>query len=163
MFIGDDYVPDMEYEDELEEEYSYYQDIIEDNKRREQDLSWLYEEDDEEWRDIPGYEGLYQASTKGRIRSLDKIVERPPKGPYFRPGQIFQPNIKRSSGYARVTLRKDGKEWRGGVHQLIALTFLPNPDNKPYVDHINTIRTDNNVKNLQWVTREENANNPMTC
>lgn len=166
MFIGDDYIPDQDYESEEEEEYYYYQDMIEAEKNR--DLSWLYDEEDdpyadEEWKDIPGYEGLYQASTKGRIRSLDKIVERPPKGPYFRPGQIFKPTIKRSSGYARVTLRKDGKEWRGGVHQLIALTFLENPENKPYVDHNNTIRTDNDVNNLEWVSRLENANNPLTC
>lgn len=166
MFIGDDYYSFEEYEDELEEEYAYYQDVIEDNKRREQDLSWLYDEEDdpyanEEWKPIPGYEGLYEVSNMGRVKSLDKIVERPIKGSYFRPGQIFKPCIKH--GYPTVTLRKDGEEWRGSVHILVAKTFIPNPENKLYVDHYDTNRANNKVENLRWTTWEENNANPFTC
>lgn len=163
MFIRDDYIPDMEYEDELEEEYAYYQDIIEDNKRREQDLSWLYDkEDDEEWRDIPGYEGMYQVSNKGRVKSLARDVIRWNKGTYTQPERILEPYLK--NGYPTVALRKENKEtFRGGVHILVARAFIPNPENKSFIDHWDTNKENNKVSNLSWVTREENEQNCLTC
>lgn len=65
-------------------------------------------------------------------------------------------------GYAHVTLCKNGaqKQWR--VHRLVAMAFIPNPENKPFIDHINTVRNDNRVENLRWVTRIENRNNPIS-
>lgn len=164
MFIRDDYIPDMEYEDELEEEYAYYQDIIEDNKRREQDLSWLYdEEDDEEWRDIPGYEEMYQVSNKGRVKSLAREVSRKGKGGnYFLPERILSPSINVQTGYPMVNLLKECKRKSITIHSLVAKTFIPNPENKKCVNHIDTNRENNIVENLEWVTPKENSNHDFT-
>lgn len=69
----------------------------------------------------------------------------------------------RSDGYIRVSLCCiDGKKREYLIHRVIAYFFIPNPDNKPEVDHINTIRTDNRVENLRWYTSGENSNNPIT-
>ena len=66
------------------------------------------------------------------------------------------------NGYRRVQLSKDGKRKYFFVHILVALAFIPNPENKPEIDHINTDRVDNMVENLRWSTRKENASNPLT-
>ena len=68
-----------------------------------------------------------------------------------------------SGGYKAVTLWKDGKPYqRWLVHRLVATAFIPNPDNKPYVDHINGNKLDNRAENLRWATQKENCNNPST-
>ena len=69
---------------------------------------------------------------------------------------------KRPNGYIAVNLSKEGKTKHFYVHRLVIEAFLPNPENKEHVDHINTIRDDNRLCNLRWVTRKENANNPIT-
>ena len=66
---------------------------------------------------------------------------------------------KNDDGYMRVGLCKDGKEKRFSIHRLIALAFIPNPLNKPCIDHINRIRDDNRIENLRWVTYSENSQN----
>lgn len=106
----------------------------------------------ENWKDIEGYEGLYQVSSKGRIKSLnyngskkEKILKCP-KGHY----------------YKRVSLVKNGIKKTQTVHRLVASAFIPNPENKPCIDHINTDPMDNRVCNLRWVTHKENMNNPIT-
>lgn len=103
----------------------------------------------EEWKDIKGYEGIYQVSSKGRIKSLKFGKERLLK-------------YALQDGYQRVKLCKDGKQKLHFIHRLVAEAFIPNTDNKPCIDHINTIRTDNRVENLRWVTSKENCNNPLT-
>ena len=68
-----------------------------------------------------------------------------------------------TSGYLQIWLKcKDGKKRYFMKHRVIAYYFIPNPDNKPQVDHINTIKTDNRVENLRWVTQSENNRNPIT-
>lgn len=101
----------------------------------------------EYWKDIRGFEGLYQVSNKGRVRNK-------------RTSRILK--IKYNKGYARVGLSKEGKMYFKSVHRLVAEAFIPNPQNKPQVDHINTIRDDNRVENLEWVTAKENNQNPIT-
>ena len=121
------------------------------------------------WKDIKGYEGIYQVSSEGRVRSLDRIDNNnhPLKG------VILKPYIS-NSGYLLVGLYKQQKRDRKLLHRLVAEAFIPNPDNKPEIDHINTIKTDNTVwlnedgsvnydkTNLRWTTRKENINNPLT-
>lgn len=114
----------------------------------------------EEWKAVKDYEGYYEVSTEGRVRSLDRYVKCN-SGLRLRKGRIlkFKTNKK---GYLQVNLSKEGKKTFYRVSVLVATAFIPNPENKPCVDHINTIRTDNRVCNLRWVTYKENANNPLT-
>jgi len=97
----------------------------------------------EEWRDIPGYEGFYQASNKGRIKSR-------------KTGKILKPSIT-CYGYSQVTLCKNRnkKNFRNG--RLIAKVFIPNPDDKPQINHKNGIKTNDYTKNLEWVTEKQNT------
>jgi hypothetical protein len=106
---------------------------------------------EEKWKDIPKYEGVYQISTMGRIKVTRNGDER-----------ILVGVLDKSTGYRRFSLYKDGKVERAYVHRLVAESFIPNAENKPEIDHINTIRHDNRVKNLRWVTRKENRNNPIS-
>lgn len=108
---------------------------------------------DEEWREISGYEGLYEVSNMGRVRSLR-----------FRNGQT---NKKREEpltmaqgevrGYSYVILADNNHIARNHrVHRLVAQAFLPNPNNYPEVNHKNEIRNDNRAENLEWCTRSYN-------
>lgn len=110
----------------------------------------------EEWRDIPGYEGIYQASNTGRVRSLDRIVARDGQKPMRMTGQLLKQNPNPRWGYMQVILHRSGsaKTWR--VHQLIALAFIgPNPE-KLDVNHIDLNKTNNRADNLEYVTRRRN-------
>lgn len=107
----------------------------------------------EEWRDVIGYEGKYQVSNLGRMRSLN----------YMRTGRVQNLRFKISKGgYCIVNLLKDGKRKTYIVSRLVAIAFIPNPENKPCTDHIDTIRTNNRLSNLRWVTYSENIRNPLT-
>lgn len=106
---------------------------------------------EEKWKDISKYEGIYQISTMGRIKVTRNGDER-----------ILVGVLDKSTGYRRFSLYKDGKVERAYVHRLVAESFIPNAENKPEIDHINTIRHDNRVENLRWVTRKENRNNPIS-
>lgn len=112
---------------------------------------------EEVWKDIKGYEGMYQVSNTGKIKSLKRID----CAGKIRTGNILQPN-KLKKGYLRIGLNKNGIRERFMVHRLVAEAFIPNPENKPFIDHINTIKDDNRVENLRWVTNQENCNNPIT-
>lgn len=106
----------------------------------------------EEWRDIKGYEGRYQVSSHGNVRSL------PRKGEHCkRTEPIIMRLSDQKGGYKGVTLYENGERKRKLIHRLVAEAFLPNPECKPEVNHINGIRYDNNVANLEWVTTSENA------
>lgn len=112
----------------------------------------------EEWRDIVGYEGLYQVSNMGRVKSLERFDTK---------GRKVNQKIRRLTisnvGYPCVSLYdKEGNDVLFCVHLLVLTAFVPNVENKPCIDHINTIRTDNRVENLRWVTHRENNNNPIT-
>lgn len=101
-----------------------------------------------EWRDVVGYEGLYQVSNLGQVRSLPRNGTR--KEPH-----VLQPNISRW-GYYKLSLSKEDKLKYVVVHRLVAEAFLPNPDQKPCVNHIDCNKKNNNVSNLEWVTYKEN-------
>ena len=113
---------------------------------------------EEIWKDIPGFEGLYQASTFGRVRSLDRIITRGAstrRGPHE--ARLKGKMLAQSTGvqgYQLVPLGHNNQSRR--VHQLIAKTFIPNPDNKPMVNHIDGNVKNNRVDNLEWCTNKEN-------
>ena len=109
--------------------------------------------EEEVWKPIKGYEGLYEISNLGRVKSLN----------YRGTGkEKILKNIEDYKGYLEVCLTKNGRHKIFRVHRLVAEAFIPNPENKPCVDHINTIKNDNRIENLRWVTNKENNNNPLT-
>ena len=111
------------------------------------------------WKDIKDYEGLYQVSNFGRVRSLDHYSATKCKGVIcLIKGKFLTPTLQRT-GYLSVCLSKNGTVKRCLVHRLVAEAFIPNPHNHPTVDHINRIRTDNCVENLRWASWELQAEN----
>lgn len=115
----------------------------------------------EEWRPIKGFEGLYEVSNLGRVRSVDRITHYSDGRIGRMYGKILSPTLA-GGGYARVILVKDGKKYSKTVHRLVAEVFIPNPDNLPFIDHINCIRNDSRVENLRWCTPSGNNQNPIT-
>lgn len=106
------------------------------------------------WKDIKGYEGIYQVSNYGRVKVLDRKVWNA-KVECVRKGRIFK-TTKGSRGYIQVALTKNGKSRIFNVHRLVAQAFIPNPLNLPQVNHIDGNKTNNNVSNLEWCTAQEN-------
>lgn len=102
----------------------------------------------EVWKDVVGYEGLYEVSNLGEVRSL---LHGEPR--------LLKPaaNIYRN-GYMQVVLRKDGKSRVHRIHRLVAIAFIPNPDNLPEVNHKDENTANNNVDNLEWCTKLYNLN-----
>lgn len=107
------------------------------------------------WQPVRGYEGLYEVSDQGSVRSLDRTVwngtvKRRLKGRELKAG-------KASNGYLTVALCKQGKQITYCVHVLMAQAFIPNPEEKPVVRHCNDNKTDNRISNLLWGDYSDNA------
>lgn len=116
--------------------------------------------EEEIWKDIKGYEGLYAASSLGRIMSYAKKVWTG-LGYRIAPDRILSP-AKMKNGYLQVSLKKNKKAKSYTVHRLVAQTFIDHLNNDDQVDHIDGHKTNNRIENLRWVTRSENMNNPNT-
>lgn len=107
----------------------------------------------EEWRKIVGYEGLYEVSSLGRVRSLDRYVKTCYGSYRLHKGKILSPGI-RPDGYLVVSLQY--RMFR--VHRLVAQAFIPNPDNLPQVNHLDEDKSNNRVENLEWCDAKYNNN-----
>lgn len=111
------------------------------------------------WKDIPKYEGLYQISNLGRIKSLSKFhrtMREYSSIGYYSKEKILTPNVAKN-GYLRVSLRNNGKTKYINIHRLVAQTFIPNPNEYNYINHIDGNKLNNNVNNLEWCTQSHNA------
>lgn len=108
----------------------------------------------EVWVDIVDYEGHYQVSNLGRVRSLDRYV-KVSNHQVFKKGKIL--SQCNTNGYLSLCLRKDGKAKTIKVHIIVANHFIPSVEGKIFVNHKNGIKSDNNVNNLEWVTPKENS------
>lgn len=110
----------------------------------------------EQWRPVVGYEGIYEVSDLGRVRSIPRIVEREgTQGDIGAKGMVRKPHLT-PKGYLRLQLARDTKTANCMVHRLVASAFLDNPEGKAEVNHKNGIKHDNRVGNLEWATASEN-------
>ena len=117
---------------------------------------------EEIWKDIKNYEGIYQVSNMGRIKSVERYMLNRWGNGFKKWREKIKIQTLSKNGYYTVRLSNNGKDKGYSTHRLVAEAFVPNPENKPCVDHINTDRTDNRAENLRWCTNKENQNNPLT-
>lgn len=116
----------------------------------------------EEWKDIKDYEGLYQVSSEGNVRSLDRFVETSTGIRHYKEKILKTYLAGTDKDYHYIKLHKNGTQTPFEIHRLVAQAFIPNPENKPQVDHIRGNKNDNSVKSLRWATQPENMNNENT-
>ena len=117
----------------------------------------------EKWKPIKGYEGLYEISNKGRVKSL-KLIKNVYTTGHTRANvviereKILKPTSNGVGGYLIIGLKKDGKRKNHYIHRLVANAFIDNPENKSVINHKDYNRENNNASNLEWCTQKENTN-----
>lgn len=109
----------------------------------------------EVWKPVVGYEGLYEVSNTGIVRSLDKIKDGYADSTYLLSARIMRTRVIQR--YESVGLTKEGKQKNKRVHRLVAEAFVYNKHSKPYVNHIDGNKLNNSATNLEWVTSKENS------
>lgn len=102
------------------------------------------------WKDISGYAGIYQISSLGRVKSLSRISNNRTLSE-----KLLTPSLS-NSGYAWICLSNNKDKKHFFIHRIIAQSFIPNPMNKMQVNHIDGVKTNNSIDNLEWVTNSEN-------
>lgn len=112
------------------------------------------------WKDVPGYEGWYQVSNKGNVRSVDREFINSIGRKCFMKGVPIKPML--SKGYLRVGLKRHQEVKRVPIHRLVAIAFIPNLNSYETVNHINGVKADNRVENLEWCTVRDNVRHAFT-
>lgn len=110
---------------------------------------------EEIWKDIEGFEGYFQISNLGRVKSVKRILINSSNIKRTIKEKILSPHMS-SNGYWMISLNKNRVVVKTSIHRLIAMAFINNPESKPCVNHINGIKTDNRIDNLEFVTASEN-------
>src|SRR5512139_1879805 len=111
---------------------------------------------EETWVQVKGFEGIYEVSSAGRVRSLDRLVNgKPGASKGLKKGKVLKHKIDKY-GYPCVQLISSGKRKHVTVHRLVAEAFIPRDDNAKQVNHKDKVKTNNNTYNLEWVTVQEN-------
>lgn len=113
--------------------------------------------DREEWRSVVGYEGLYEVSSHGRVRSLDRVIVDKRGHARFHEGKNIRTH-RSKTGYMRVAISRDCKSYNTGIHRLVAQAFVKNPNNYDQVNHLNEDKEDNHYTNLEWSSASHNVN-----
>lgn len=116
---------------------------------------------EEIWKDVVGYEGLYQVSNMGRVKAIKTIINPRDLRYGESKNRMCKPTLQKT-GYYSTLFYRNGKSTRLSIHRIVAEAFIPKEEGKKFIDHINGIKTDNRVENLRWVTPKENTNNPAT-
>lgn len=109
------------------------------------------------WKSVAGFEGIYEVSSTGLVRSLDRVVKNGLTTTKIAKGKILRAGRK-ENGYLQVCLGRRNNRY---VHRLVGEAFVPNPNNRPEIDHIDGNRQNNSCDNLRWVNRSENNFNPV--
>lgn len=110
------------------------------------------------WKDIQNYEDYYQVSNFGNVRSKDRkvVAINNPNRIYNVKGKNLKPVIIKDTGYYRVSLHKNGKQFTHKIHRLVAKQFIPNPKDLPEINHLDFDKANNHVDNLEWITKYDN-------
>lgn len=109
------------------------------------------------WKTIKGYEGLYEISDKGEVRSFDRVLPCGHNSSHIRKGKILTP-CGNGKGYLQIYLIKDGKAKKFYIHRLVAEAFIDNPNNYPIINHKDENRSNNEASNLEWCNHLYNSN-----
>ena len=115
-----------------------------------------YTTDEEIWKDVQEFKGVLQISSKGRVRTLDRVCKGKNNSNKIVKGMLRKPT-KDKQGYLKVVLTINGTVYCRRVHRLVAKEFISNPLNKPEVNHIDGLKDNNEVTNLEWVSASENV------
>ena len=110
-----------------------------------------------QWLPVKGYEELYEVSDTGKVRSVDRVLSVTNQKERLFKGRVLLQTMNKQVQYKQVSLWKENKGTSYYVHRLVAEAFIPNPEGKPHVNHIDGNRQNNHISNLEWVTSGENS------